>query len=659
MITGFDKGGIAERLRKRFTECYDDCDYEGAFDVLLKYSEATDYPEFHMAAGMLYTLMTLDSDDSDLLYMAYREFMSYLRKHPDCAHAYRNALAVDFLRVDAPDLPRYLDWFKESGVDGDGIIAELIATRVISSTFEPPDLELLFDVRDFGSIYLCEDEVKSVPPVPSESKQSNGNKVIAFRGGADGEISETKVADKSARRFDGKISSIRQSELLPRDGMPDADDGDFDDDNGNFHALEDLLSEVGLTSTDGATKGDDALLRLLQKAEMLFADGEYSLALEELAKVPQSDRRYYIALCLRALAYMELGEAAKTRQTIDEALALRPGGALIGTIACEFYERTNCGDKIPATLAAIDVTDFMNGEHVFKAAYLALRHCSEEQALDLIEEYIEEYNLLDMRLIYAQLLYNRGERAEAIDEMYTLTRIFYDDILVKYFYLLAKSGVDRMPNTDEMPQDVLSAIVDTFMAHVENAEKTSVDGDTKLYGAEFFLTLEFRNERNILRRMFDVVRKMAESEEYAEKMRDTLISPYAEPLVKAVALGAFMEKDPAAPFLFAVKYRPYSDKSVPLLESGYRKGLYRGYAFATVLLDGGAEAAAEIVRKIADRVKDADVDECELAYFVVKHAYAKCNARPDDRLSLALGCRSKAVANRACAALDKRVRNVL
>ncbi len=120
-----------------------------------------------------------------------------------------------------------------------------------------------------------------------------------------------------------------------------------------------------------------------------------------------------------------------------------------------------------------------------------------------------------------------------------------------------------------------------------------------------------------------------------------------------------MEKDPTAPFLFAVKYRPYSDKSVPKLESGYRKGLYRGYAFATVMLDGGAEVAADIVRKIADKVKNAEADESELAYFVVKHAYAKCNVKLDDRLAIALGCKSKAEANRVCVMLDKKVRNVL
>lgn len=660
MITGFDRGGIVERLRKRFTECYDDADYEGAFDVLLKYNEATDFPEFHMAAGMLYTLMTLDSDDSDLLYMAYREFLAYLRKHPDCAHAYRNALAVDFLRVDTPDLPRYLDWFKENGIDGDEIIAELVATRVISSAFEPPDLEILFGTRDFGDIYLRGDAAAAsdVQKTTDTKKQSDGgNKIIAFRGGQkhDG---DGIVTEKSARRFDGKISSIKQSELFSRDGGGNAPGDLTDDDNENFHALEDLLNEIGL-APDGRAKRDDATLRVLQKAEMMFADGEYLLALTELDKVPQSDQRYYIALCLRALAYMELGEAAKTEGVIEEALELRPGGALIGTIRCEFYVRTNRGDKVPAALAAIDITDFMNGEHVFKAAYLALRYCDDEQAEALIEDYIDEYNMLDMRLIYAQLLYNRGEREEALDEMYMLTRIFYDDILVRYFYLLARSGIDKMPKTDEMPQDVLSSIVDTFMSHVENAEKTPVDSDTELYGAEFFLTLEFRNERNILRRMFDVVRRMSESDEYAEKMRDTLISPYAEPMVKAVALGAFMEKDPTAPFLFAVKYRPYSDKSVPKLESGYRKGLYRGYAFATVMLDGGAEVAADIVRKIADKVKNAEADESELAYFVVKHAYAKCNVKLDDRLAIALGCKSKAEANRVCVMLDKKVRNVL
>lgn len=98
MITEFDKNGVAKLLKKQFNECVRNCDYEDALDVLLKYADETEYADFHLTCGTLYLLMTQDSDDNELLTLAFREFMMHIARFPKCSVAYRNLLVVEFLR---------------------------------------------------------------------------------------------------------------------------------------------------------------------------------------------------------------------------------------------------------------------------------------------------------------------------------------------------------------------------------------------------------------------------------------------------------------------------------------------------------------------------------------------------------------------------------
>ena len=66
MITAFDKNGAVALYKREFAERLKEDDYEGALDRLLKYSEATENPDFHMACGMLYLVMSQSSDDREI-----------------------------------------------------------------------------------------------------------------------------------------------------------------------------------------------------------------------------------------------------------------------------------------------------------------------------------------------------------------------------------------------------------------------------------------------------------------------------------------------------------------------------------------------------------------------------------------------------------------
>ena len=86
----------------------------------------------------------------------------------------------------------------------------------------------------------------------------------------------------------------------------------------------------------------------------------------------------------------------------------------------------------------IDIKDFADGAHVFKTFLYALKYCDSDDALALTKKLIDEYNIMDMRRMYAQMLYNKGDREYAKSELYKLARIFYDDINARYFYLVAR-----------------------------------------------------------------------------------------------------------------------------------------------------------------------------------------------------------------------------
>ena len=125
MITAFDKNGAVALYKREFAERLKEDDYEGALDRLLKYSEATENPDFHMACGMLYLVMSQSSDDREFLTLAYREFMEHIRRFPDCTAAYRNLLATVYLRRDPNAMLSCDEFVQSSGQNLKEIVNEL------------------------------------------------------------------------------------------------------------------------------------------------------------------------------------------------------------------------------------------------------------------------------------------------------------------------------------------------------------------------------------------------------------------------------------------------------------------------------------------------------------------------------------------------------
>ena len=125
MIKKFNTNGAVALYKREFADCLESCDYEGAIDKLLKFSEAKSNPDFHSAMGVLYFLMTQESEDRELLPLAFREFMMHLVAHPDSRNTYRNLLAVAILRHDPNSIAEISEFIDRSGQNVKELVDEL------------------------------------------------------------------------------------------------------------------------------------------------------------------------------------------------------------------------------------------------------------------------------------------------------------------------------------------------------------------------------------------------------------------------------------------------------------------------------------------------------------------------------------------------------
>ena len=58
---------------------------------------------------------------------------------------------------------------------------------------------------------------------------------------------------------------------------------------------------------------------------------------------------------------------------------------------------------------------------------------------------------------------------------------------------------------------------------------------------ELFLTLQYPREKQTSVAMFELLGRLVEDGRLEEKLRDALVSPYVEPLVKAVILSGLLK----------------------------------------------------------------------------------------------------------------------
>ena len=672
MITEFNKNGAVALHKREFAERLKDDDYEGALDSLIKYSEATDNPDFHLACGMLYLVMSQSSDDREFLTLAYREFLEHIRRFPDCTEAYRNLLATVYLRREPTAMIACDEFVQAHGQNLKALVNELAEVGVseIMGGSEYVFIEELFRQGEYGSIdpFVAErsdDEQNSELTVDAANVKPS--KIIKFRGAGDAETAAEHTAER--KRDESSVSNIEDplSELFGMvktlsNGDEDAslfdDPFDADDADGDaFDAEEMLINDLN----EGNLSGELRARVALRTAEHYCDRGDYEAALAALDKIGTEDRHlYYCGECVRAFILTESERYAETERAIKHALGVHPDGALAGTLLCNLYEIQHKYSLIPDALKAIAVDDFIDADHVYKAARLAVKYCEPEDALDLLEDYIDEFNILDIRQLYAQLLYNYGDREDATAELYDLTRILYDDFNVRYYYLLAKSGADELPIGEEAPQQALSVIVDNMIgvAAAGVIDEELIGNEAFRLGLEVFLTLEYRNDRKTTVVMFDTVRLLAANVALDAIMRDALISPYVEPIVKAVILSELLKRE--SRFMLSISYCPMSDESMPALAADASIGSRIAYAFVLVLerrkLPALIEKASELDKALSlFGVNGAsDCNERDVAYYLIRSVMStsRRNGYVGDRIEYALGYPTKAAANAAYKSVD-------
>lgn len=676
MITNFRNDKITEYMKAKFIEAFRDEDYEKAIDYLLKYSEFTDYPQFHLAMGVLYNMMTQDSDDVDLCYLAYREFLMHIRRFPKCEAAYRGLLAAEYLRHDYPDVEEYRRWFSKRGMNVTEIFKALSkAGLVFQMPDDPIDLYELLLPGELGALDPLQPNAQDKDAQPQSERKS---KIIRFDGGVKNTVNAERVEKPSSKN--NKIVSFDDIDDKDDETFSIAFDGEEELDDETRTMLDDFIQFVTRNepadgeSYEESKSVDDTILDLIESeaddtrydiirlASEKYDKRDYEGALNILSRVSAKDPQYYFALTLRGVVLLERAEGddmAQALNVLHEALELKPGGALASTLLCQAYENSGKYNLIPGVLKEIDNADFVNSAHVFKAFELAHEYCTPSDAMRLTEQYIDEYNLMDMRLIYALMSYNNGDREQATKELYALSRVNYDDLHFNFFYLLAKTGTaDKLPVDLEAPQEVLAAIVERIMSAIEDSDVPNdilVDSDLFTSGLEFFFTLEFKNSKKTLIRMFDTLAKIAANPVFDERARDALVSPYAEPIVKGVILAELFSRDNNTSFLLHVNNKHYSDDTVETIGAGYSDGVYRAYGMLLALCPSAAQNVTYISDKLA-AVKDAlELRERDIQYYIVKRTLKDRGISLDYRLAYATGFRAKSEADRIYSAIDKKL----
>lgn len=668
MIKKFNVNGAIALYKRDFADCLENGDYEGAIDKLLKFSQAKPNPDFHSAMGVLYLLMTQDSEDRELLPLAFREFMMHLITHPDSRYTYRNLLAVAILRHDPNSIAEVSEFISRRGYDVRGIAAELseYGLDIFNDDSMYIDLDGMFVPADYGEIaddaFIGIDERDDFTEQSiklSEQTAPALPKIIKFKGGSGGEKAKRPATsdDKIIRlkNDDPPEELISPSEMF--DMMMQLVRGEEE----QIDASED--DDDFLPATDDEPSDLSAKLAL-RRAQRFCVDGYLEQALAELDKIDRSTGRlYYCAECVRANIIMDMNccdsidmdEYEKAQAALDRAFEIVPNGALAGTIQCSLYETIGQCEKIPDVLKRIEVTDYVDSDHVYKALRFAVKYCAKDDAIKLIEDYIDEFNSFDLRSVYAQILYNSGDKDGAIKELRTLSRIQYDDFNAQYYYLLAKSNVDLMPLEDETPQKVLGMLVDNMIALVHSdmftASDEIIESEAFTYGLEVFLTLEFRHTRSIVKVMFETLNILASDRRLETQMRNALVSPYVEGLVKAVILSKLLSThNGKTEFLAEQSFCPISGETVPKAGEDCNEGYYTAYALTLMCCRKALPFLIDYYQKLRQNLSDAGFCGRDVANFLwraVKTKFRYTDGDVGERIHFALGYDTKAQANAA------------
>ncbi len=739
MITKFDKSAKAQYFKNEFAECVEDCDYEGALDNLIKYAEAKDYPDFHLACGMLYLQMTQDSDDIELYAMAFREFLMHIRRFPDCERAYRNILAVLFLRGSYSQAIAACRWIRRRGIDLEKIVNELAESGILFiSPSAPADIDGLFDFGEYGEIDPCpmDDDDTSFADTDyrytraltdkeyerernerfAEMGETEMATALGFEDYLNGKTDKnpTKIMKFSASDTAFENKNVRSGLIKFKPEKPHnaalanfrfvlerieekLEDGEFDendvieldksavgdtvleelhkrllqefvfkteddyndkyyggDDDGAPCIFEDfshdfMNDEIDVGDIHKMT-GEERPSKAIDVALCYYENNNTEKLYEVLNGIRYSDPDIYKAIVLRAVIALDDRDYSSAERLLKDALSLDGSNPLALLLLTEVYESTDQTSKIPALLKRMNTSDFASVRHVYRVARLASAYCKRTDAMGIISELIDEYNILSLRVVYAQMLYNSGKKQEATELMYPMTRIYYNDVNADFIYGFMRDGGSKLKLTEtpEAPTEVLSAIYDDLISAAIGGGLSRTTECSELFASivKSFTELSFEQPNKLLSDMFETVRILTANPSTSEIMRDALVDPFAEQIVKFVILSTILEYDRDASFVLEVNYSPLSDDAAPKLDRTIGKGYVTAYAFMLVYC---RKALAEFVVTAAELAAIEPVkewDDRDAACYLIKSAAKKYKVKPDDRLWRIIGYPDKSSANK-------------
>lgn len=665
MIKKFDKDGAIALYKREFGKCLESDDFEGAMDNLIKYSQATDNPDFHMTCGMLYLLMSQESDEEELPVLAYREFLMHIQANRDCYAAYRNALAAVSLKHASFVFSDIGEWAQSRGIDVDNIIDELaeIGLGIVYDDFGFVDFRALFQAGEFGAIYPTPANAKKTGatghpsgeyPSPFDDGLINADghsNVIKFRGASDdakGVDSDT-TGDKILPMFENDLVDKLSAANDAMDIMLKLAENDESPNEKELGDLKNLWERLTAGDENDPSIDETRSQLIISEAEHHCEKGEYQKALNTLKRIPRDGGRLqYCAECARAHVYFEMSDIRSAASALDMARAIYPRGALVATMTCRLYEMQERFSEIPDVLKNTEVFDYADRDHIHTALMYTVKYCNDDDALELVSEYAEEFNSLDTRLIWAQLLYNSGDRDAAVKELHNLSAAYYDDIHVRYYYSLAKSNVKELPVGTEMPDRVLNDSVEIFIADVNSPQFSSNDKMISTeqfdYLLEMFISLEFRNSSRALKAMFGTLRVLAADKRLRTKMLNALVSPYVESLIKATILEELLV-DGVTDFVADMSFNPISSDTMPALNKSFSRGYYCAYALTAILCKRAVPTLVRFAKKVKRAIADRNYEERDIANFLwhnVKTFVGDYNEKvDDDRMHYMLGYGSK------------------
>lgn len=778
MIIKLEKDDYTKTYGKEFVDAYKAEEYDKAFCVLKRFYESVEYNDFHLAAGILYLLMTDKSDDLQYFAMAYQELLMHIERFPNDMRGHYYCIALLLLMQKETPAKNFMIWSGDRGIDVLELIARFNNVKMYYIVNANSLISALVYPRDFGALWQEE-----AAPVTDDYEQNPSepklNKVIKF-----GDFSRENLIDQAVEKpvaykrnnketLDGEelVSMVNRfvDATLSKhgedgdsgscdfsdddDGYPDEmffdgdefyiddvfDDGYMPDENGYNGELNDIAELFGRSDKDFSVQDDEAVSwpsnyecegwinyhdrdlgddiddiyfdndvktesplrdykneldakirrahihrldshdkqRIFDQAMAFISKGDLREADGLLCNIKDGDHQYYCSLFARALIAMNNDDNEAAEELLKTGVDLYPEFSLGAVLLCDIYAFTNRSELIEDCISKIDISNFISEYSIMRAFNYVLRYCPGEKGLALLQIYIKEYNYAEMRLLYAQRLFNDGKTEAAKRELFILTQVFYMDYIFKFYYEAALYCLNEIPYSSDIPAIAMSNLINGFIDDLPNilsndklvpyGHAQSENQEELLHMAHMLFTLEYRNSRKLLFKMFNAVRAIAVCENTEAFIRDQVVSPLIDPLVKAIGLGEIMVRNPKSNVLTEFAFVPSCEADLGfdrMFEElsknkngicyAYVNAAMRALAYIYFLIDDNnldfrrirLLKAIQNICALNDYVapQTTEFTDCDFTYYLVKtNVHKDC---VDQRLAISIGFESKAAAER-------------